>query len=319
MALRFGIYAGGLGADQHGNLTPGPPEQAEQIGAALDALHGEHPFLARGYLLYGEHIGGMREAPPDVAQYARANRKLDLVVCFRDRGSDLSGWLDYLRAQLRRFGSRLASLQVAEEANHAGPGGDGGFPAVRQAIVEGVLAAKEEVGRLGLDVRIGCNSTPIFDPAQEFWTDLGRRGGREFVDALDYVGLDFFPDVFQPIASEQLVDAVTAVLTGFRQRCLPAAGIPESTPIHITETGWPTGPGRSYARQETMLDNVVRTVDALAPTLNIDTYEHFALRDADTGRADMNLEFGLLRSDYTAKPAFARYRELIAELSSPAT
>ncbi|MFE9581975.1 hypothetical protein ACFYO1_36755 [Nocardia sp. NPDC006044] len=318
MALRFGIYAGGLGADAHGNPTPGPPEQAEQIGAALDALHGEHPFLARGYLLYGESIGDMSEAPPDVAQYARGNRKVDLVVSFRDRGSDLSGWLDYLRAQLRRFGSRLASLQVAEEANHAGPGGDGEFPAVRQAIVEGVIAAKEEVERLGLTVRIGCNSTPIFDPAQEFWTDLGRRGGRAFVDALDYVGLDFFPDVFQPVAAEQLVDAATAVLTGFRQQSLAAAGIPESTPMHVTETGWPTGPGRSYARQEAVLDSVVRTIDALAPTLNIDTYEHFALRDANTERADMNFQFGLLRSDYTPKPAFARYRELIAELSSPA-
>ncbi|MEV6561112.1 hypothetical protein AB0M22_35700 [Nocardia sp. NPDC051756] len=46
MTLRFGIYAGGLGADEHGNLMPGPPEQADRIDAALDALHGEHPFLA---------------------------------------------------------------------------------------------------------------------------------------------------------------------------------------------------------------------------------------------------------------------------------
>ncbi|MFI6997547.1 hypothetical protein [Nocardia sp. NPDC050175] len=316
MALRFGIYAGGLGADEHGNLTPGPPEQAEHITAALDALHGQHPFLARGYLLYGEDIGGTLEAPPDVAQYAGANRKVDLVVSFRERGSDLTGWLDHLRTQLRRFGSRLASLQVAEEANHAGPGGDGGYPAVRQAIVEGVLAAKEEVGRLGLDVRIGCNSTPIFDPAQEFWADLGRRGGSEFVDALDYVGLDFFPDVFRPIDSTPLADAVTAVLTGFREQSLAAAGIPESTPIHVTENGWPTGPDRPYARQEEVLDTVIRTVDTLAPTLNIDTYEHFALRDADSRRQDMNFEFGLLRSDYTPKPAFGRYRELIAALSA---
>ncbi|MFG1794573.1 hypothetical protein [Nocardia sp. NPDC049149] len=317
MALRFGIYPGGLGADEQGVITPGPPEQAERIGVALDELHGAHPFLVRGYRLYGDGAGAVREAPPKVAQYVLAHRKIDLVVCFRDSGNDLTGWLDFLRAQLREFGPQLASLQVAEEANHSGPGGDGGFPAVRQAIVDGVLAARDEVDRLGIDVLIGCNATPIFDPAQEFWTDLGRRGGSEFVAALDYVGLDFFPDVFRPIAAGQLADAVGGVLTGFREQSLTAAGIPDTTPMHVAENGWPTGPDRSYARQSEVLDTVVRTVDALAAALNITTYEHFALRDADSDRQDLNFEFGLLRSDYTPKPAFARYRELIAELSAP--
>ncbi|MET7426088.1 hypothetical protein [Dactylosporangium sp. NPDC005555] len=60
-----------------------------------------------------------------------------------------------------------------------------------RAIVEGVLAARDEVDRLGLDVLVGCNSTPVFDPAQDFWTGLGRLGGGEFRAALGYAGLDF--------------------------------------------------------------------------------------------------------------------------------
>ncbi|MGW4244692.1 hypothetical protein ACWELQ_19540, partial [Nocardia sp. NPDC004722] len=172
--------------------------------------------------------------------------------------------------------------------------------------------ARAEVDRLGLDIRIGCNSSVILDPAQEFWTDLGRRGGSEFAEALGYVGLDLFPDVFRPIQPERLEAAIAAVLTGFRSESLTAAGIPTTTPIHITENGWATGPNRSLERQAEVLETVVRIVDSLSAELNITTYEHFSLRDSYSGQGDMNLEFGLLRSDYTPKPAFDRYRELIA-------
>ncbi|MEC3919646.1 hypothetical protein [Nocardia sp. CDC160] len=315
MTLRFGIYAGGLGEDQFRRTTPGPAERSDRIADALDALHGEHPFVVRGYVQYSDALRGNREAPPRPWQYATGRRKLDLVVCFREPGQDLTGWLEFLRAQIREHGPVLTTLQIAEEPNHSGPGGDGGQPAVRQAVIEGVRAARAEVDRLGLDVRIGCNSSVILDPAQEFWTDLGRRGGSEFAHALDYVGLDFFADVFRPIPADGLEAAVTAVLTGFRRESLTAAGIPDTTPIHITENGWATGPNRSYARQAEVLESVVRVVDGLADELTITTYEHFGLRDSYSDQGDMNLEFGLLRSDYTPKPAFDRYRELIAEYS----
>ncbi|MVU83574.1 hypothetical protein GPX89_40845 [Nocardia sp. ET3-3] len=318
MTLRFGIYAGGLGEDAHREITPGPPELSDRIAAALDTLHGAHPFVVRGYIQYRDADGGHRHAPPHPWQYAAEHRKLDLVLCFREPGDDLSGWLQFLRDQIREHGPVLTSLQIAEEPNHAGPGGDGAQRAVRQAVIDGVRAARAEVDRLGLDVRIGCNSSVIIDPAQEFWTDLGRRGGSEFAEALDYVGLDLFPDVFRPIPPENLEAAITAVLTGFRRESLAAAGIPEATPVHITENGWATGPNRSYERQAEVLETVVRTVDGLSADLGITTYEHFALRDSYSDQGDMNLEFGLLRSDYTPKPAFDRYRELIAKYSTPA-
>lgn len=307
MTLTFGIYAGGLAGDGEGFITPGPPEDPDRIAAALDELK---PHLVRAYVLYSDRDPGGFAAPPDPWRL----RPLDLVVCFREPGDDLSGWLDYLRGILREHGEDLVSLQVAEEPNHAGPGGDGGFPRVRDAIVAGVLAVRDEARRLGLDLAVGCNSTPILDPEQEFWTDLGRRGGAQFVDALDYVGFDFFPDLVRPIPQPELAGAVTAVLTGFRERSLAAAGIPDTVPIHITEHGWGTGPQRPYEKQVAVLDTVVRAVDGLSAALNITTYEHFALRDADSANPDPFYQLGLLRSDYTSKPAFAAYRELIAEL-----
>ncbi|GAA2601612.1 hypothetical protein GCM10010399_35490 [Dactylosporangium fulvum] len=314
MTLLFGVYAGGLGADEHGDITPGPPEDAQRIAERLDELHGDRPFLVRGYVQYSDADGAHLEAPPAPWQHAVRGRRLDLVACFREPGDDLTGWLAFLRSVIRTHGETLATLQVGEEANHDGPGGDGGRPAVRRAIVEGVLAARDEIDRLGLDVRVGCNSTPVFDPAQEFWTGLGRLGGSEFTGALDYAGLDFFPDVFRAVPDAALTDAVRGVLHGFRHTSLAAAGVPDRTPIHVTENGWATGPDRSPERQAEVLDRVVRIVDGVSAELGITAYEHFALRDADSAVPDTMYQFGLVRSDYTPKPAFHRYGALIREL-----
>ncbi|BCY12694.1 hypothetical protein [Actinoplanes sp. L3-i22] len=315
MTLTFGIYPGGLGVTDDDTVTHGPPEDPGKITAALGTLK---PLLVRGYVHYDDATyragSPFVEAPPEPVRYATDGRRLDLVACFREPGTDLTGWLEFLREQLRLHGPRLASLQVTEEANHAGPGGDGRSPAVRDALVAGVIEAKREARRLALDVRIGCNSTLDFSPDQEFWTDLGKRGGDEFRAALDYAGLDFFPDVFRPLPADRLPAIVAGALRGFREQSLAAAGIPESVPIHVTEHGWGTGPDRSYPRQAEVLELVIGIVAENAKTLNIDTYEHFALRDADSDNPDPVFQLGLLRSDYTPKPAFETYRRLIAAL-----
>jgi hypothetical protein len=187
--------------------------------------------------------------------------------------------------------------------------------------------ARDEVDRLGVDVRVGCNSTLAFDPGQAFWTGLGRAGGGEFRDALDYVGLDFFPDVFRPVPAERFAGTVAGVLRHFRRESLGAGGIPGSVPVHVTEHGWPTGSGRPPERQAEVLETVVRAVAAAADELNIDTYEHFALRDADSRAEtdtdgavdDLMFRFGLMTSDYRPKPAYKTYQRLITELGRVST
>ncbi|MEU8659030.1 hypothetical protein [Actinoplanes philippinensis] len=315
MPLLFGLYPGGLSETADGSVTPGAADDPDRILAAFDELHGDRPFLVRGYLHYSDATPGMPQAPPDPEQYATGRRRLDLVLCFREPGDDLAGWLRFVREQIRRHAPILAKVQITEEPDNAGPGGDGGFPAVRRALIEGVLAARDEVARLGVDVLVGCNATLAFDPGQAYWTGLGRAGGDEFRNALGYVGLDFFPDVFRPIPPEEFAGTVAGVLRHFRQESLGAGGVPASVPLHITEHGWPTGAGRSPERQAEVLETVVRAV-AGAGDLGIDTYEHFALRDADSSVDDPMFRFGLMTTDYRPRPAFTTYRRLIAELSS---
>ena len=87
------------------------------------------------------------------------------------------------------------------------------------------------------EVKVGFNTTPTFGPSADFWTRIGADG-EPFVEALDYVGLDFFPDAH--------------------------------VPIHIAEHGRPTSAGRTPDRQAEVIERVVRTVHANRGRLNID-------------------------------------------------
>jgi hypothetical protein len=316
--LLFGIYPGGLTTTSGPGHTVGPPDNPELIRAALSALQPpSNPLIIRGYEHYYSGGGtGPGLTPADVTKYIGAGRKLDLVLCYHSSDGDMIGWTSFVRRMVRAFGPCLATLQVAEEPNNPDPatGGDGSSPNVRQAIIDGVVAAKDEATRGGYPVRVGFNAVVTFNPRDEFWPDIGSRATPGFLAALDYVGVDFFADVWRPIPPPDLGAAVAGLLAHFRAVNLAAGRIPPTVPLHVGENGWPTGPGRTEERQAEVVEAVVRAVHGKAIELNISAYEFFALRDADSSNPNLLYQFGLLRDDYSPKPAFAVYRRLIAEL-----
>ena len=317
--LVFGIYPGGYTGFRG---IPRTPDDPARIQEALDYLQvGDLPFLVRGYKQFTGPLAPVKadlaETPAAVECYIHNGRKLDLVLCFRQ--PDLDGWLDFIRQVIHRYSPLLSTLQITEEANvTVTEEVDGCIPQVREALVRGVIAAKQEIRRSGFDIQVGFNAAPSFDPADNFWSEIAALGGESFLDALDYVGLDFFPDVFRPLAPDgspgDIQRSVAGLLSHFRKTSMTSANIPETCPIHITENGWPTGPTRAYERQAKVLEMVVRIIYEHREQFNITHYEHFALRDADSANPDLFCQFGLLRDDYQPKPAFERYRQLIAEL-----
>lgn len=321
--LTFGIYPGGVAGTETG-LATGPPDDPARIKDALAELqNGNKTLLVRGYIHYTGALmlsaEGDIQHPENVMQYATNGRKVDLVLCFHDPGNDLAGWLNFIRGTVRRHGPQLAKIQITEEPNlYTAPGSaDGCRPNVRQALVQGVIAAKDEARRQGYDFHVGFNAVPSFDPGDDFWPDIARLGQQSFREALDYVGLDCFPDVFRPVAADgspgDLRQSVIFLLDRFRHTNLVAGEIHNSIPIHITENGWPTGTARSAERQASVIETIVHTIYEQATNYNVSHYELFALRDADSSNPDLFHQFGLLRDDYTPKPAFETYRRLIAE------
>jgi hypothetical protein len=101
-------------------------------------------------------------------------------------------------------------------------------------------------------------------------------------------------------------------------RCYAArAGIPESKPIHIEENGYPTSPSpdRSEARQVDVMKTLVQAVQDFRGTYNVSDYRWFNLRDGDSTSPNFQVRYGLLHDDYSEKPAFGVYRDLVARLS----
>jgi hypothetical protein len=310
----FGIFPGSLNASGTG-LTAGPPDDPTRIEQALSQLQPPgKPFLVRAYIHY---LGTGRVgivAPINPLQYIHGERQLDLVLCYRSHDGDLADWAGFVRRMVREHGPALAKLQLAEEPNNAVPetGGDGASPNVRQAVIEGVIAGDDEARRLGLTVNVGLNAAVTLREDDDFWPDMGHRATPAFLQALGHVGFDFFPDVWRPVPPERLGQRVEEFLRQLRTEHLALAQIPSTVPIHVSENGWATGPGKSEERQAEVIETVVRRVLALREELNITAYELFHLRDADSSELSPFHQLGVMRDDYTPKAAFDVYRRLVA-------
>ncbi|MGX1808983.1 hypothetical protein ACWIGI_24955 [Nocardia sp. NPDC055321] len=312
----FGIWPGVVAADLV-DFRPleCPPEDPAATLSALRQLQGPaSAFYVRCYRHFGANPRERPEisrAPVDPGAYAGEGRLIDLVACYQSSEPDPAGFAEFVRTAVRdvaMWGG--GKVQVGEELNMPAPQ-DGGSPGCFEAIAAGVAAAFSERERLGADVEIGVNSTGMAGP--EFWQRMAAAVGPKYLPALDYVGVDFFPDVFRRIPHEQLAGSVTYILEDFRA-VTKAAGVPGNTPVHVTETGWPTGPGRDERTQCAVLEAVAAA--ALDTDLGITAYEFFGLRDGRSD-ADWSGRFGLLRDDYSPKPAFHTVRELVACRSAP--
>jgi hypothetical protein len=233
-------------------------------------------------------------------------------------------WARFVRRVVRRFGpnERVVAIQVTNEVNLtvSPDSSDGAFDRARGALVRGVIAAADAVERNRFEhLEVGFNWFYRTDPENErsFWEHIRDRGGRRFVRAVDWIGLDAYPDTFFPPAEppgEERDGMVSAMST---LRCLARIpGIPRSVPMKVEENGWPTPPGRTYERQAGFLRNVVDAVHDFRGTYNVSDYRWFNLRDADTDDPRLAQRYGLIESDYDRKPAFGAYQRLVEQRST---
>lgn len=328
--LVFGIYPGGS-AGTTGPTGPVAPEDPAKRLAALEQLRPPGaPFVLHIYAGYTGPGGwtAQEQVGADVAQYTAAGFEVELVLTYRpaDGGTpqDVSGFEDFVRQTLGSFGSnqRFVSLQVTNEANVDGApnASDGYYGDAENALIGGVLAAQAAIRAEGFDqVKIGFNWAAAGETDETgFWSYLRTNGGPAFVKALDWVGLDVYPGTWGPPLTGSLASGTTAAINSalaeLRNLYLPLAGIPLSVPLHISESGYPTGPGRTPAMQVVAMRAAVGAVEAGRTTFNITDYRWFDLRDALSGTTDFQTQYGLMTDTYVPNPAFFAYRDLVARL-----
>lgn len=253
-------------------------------------------------------------ATPDRARpYVGDGRVVDLVAGYSSGRADPAGFAQSIRAAVREVAALGGGkLQVCEEVNAPAPQ-DGARLGCYEALASGLTAALDERDAVEADVLVGFNAAVAL-PDDPFWANVRSTVDADVLSAIDYLGLDFFPDVFRPIPPVVGVrQAVHGLVKSFRASAT-AIGIPTTVPLHITETGWPTGPTHSEEQQARTIDVVARAVFEISEEVHVDTYELFGLRDGLTSGPRMN-RFGLMRDDHTSKPSFELVKRLIAEHS----
>jgi hypothetical protein len=148
------------------------------------------------------------------------------VFAYRDPAGDVAGWAEFVAGVVETYGKGLAAIQVTGEANltHVPAAADGAFPNATQAFVEGVMAAAQAKRRSGAGAALGFAVSPEIKPAEGFWPAAGELAGGRLAKAVDYAGLDIYPDVFGPrFELHQLDGAVDWLLRSFREQALPCA------------------------------------------------------------------------------------------------
>lgn len=322
--LTFGIYPLSAAGTPFG-LAAGPADDYQKIQSALRDLRGDSKKLfSRTYLIYTKEWEAKMLANAD--RYLKSILLGDLTIGCGDWTKnhepdvELDNWLGFIRKVINRYGSHLASLQITNEPNLSFMEGSKSY--IMPALVEGVIAAKKEAQSLNLPIKIGFGSVPE-SPASvpRFWENLAKTGSSTFINSVDFVGHNFYVDVFedQPLDLKEIPAAVEQTLRHLREN-LAAAGIHASVPIRVTENGWPTGKNpvanieRSYEQQSLVLETVIRTIYHLRMEFNISHYGLFGLRDADSSKDDLFHQYGIMRDDYSPKPAYHTFKKLIQGL-----
>ena len=235
---------------------------------------------------------------------------------------DMAAWQRYVRQVVRALARNrsLVALTITNEVNFpVSPNtSDGAFKNALDAIVRGVVAARAELKRRGRpDVALGFSYAYRFLPDRDadFWRGIAARATPEFRAALDYVGVQLYPGLVYPpvLAPGQTAGDATLDAVALVRRCyMPLAKLGGGVQLWITENGYPTNLGHSEQRQVSDLTSTITDLHRYSGTLGVTDYRYFNLRDNRANGSDLFDDVGLVRADYTRKPAFRAFRALVA-------
>jgi hypothetical protein len=306
--------------------VPVTPGTRAQTLAALRRLRppGGPLVLRLNRFFWSEGRDGFRRYLRRATGYTRRGFLVELQLRYHpNTGQEgrIGRWLRFVRHVTRAFGRnpRVVALQVTNEVNFypiAPDASDSSFAGAEDALVRGVIAAHRVAERRGYrQLAIGFNWAYRTDPNREanFWGYLRDHGGERFIRSVDWVGLDAYPGTIFPPTEPPGQEGVglVAAMSQLRSCFMPIAGLGVNVPIHVEENGWPTGPGRSEAEQEAALRSMVTAASTYRGNYDVTDYRWFDLRDHNTSGENFQQHYGLLRDDYSEKPAFGAYRELI--------
>ena len=329
--IDFGITPGIAGSAGIGQ-GEAVPVDARAERAALKRLEppGRDLVLRLNRLFWDGGGRLIRKFGRRVDRYARAGLGSEIQVRYHPpegKEGSLRAWTRFVSKAVRRLGRRpsVSAFSITNEINFpVSPNtSDGSYPRALEAMVRGTVVAHRELRLLGRpEVELGFSVAWRYLPNSDakLWEDLGALATPRFRRALDYVGLQVYPGLVWPpieIPGRTAGDEIAEALTLIRQCYMPKADLGSEVDLWVSENGYPTKPVvNTEAGQAQRLVSSVESVAAHAGDLGITDYRWFNLRDNDSDGVDLFAQVGLLRDDYSEKPAFSVYREAIERLGT---
>jgi hypothetical protein len=310
----FGVYPGG-GNGEVGYVTP---PSASQIVGAVNSLRGGRPASVHLYTAWSWYSQSALDS--DIATYTGAGYSVSLTIKYSPPSGhvgDSAGFAAFVRSVVGRYASnaRVTRFVIGNEINvvNGNPSSsDGPIAGVRAATIQGVLAAHDELARSHSNAKVGTDLAVLErNTDARFMQDLASQGGPSFVSAIGFLGLNVYPGLW-PVGSGDAYGDMATYLTNARYT-LSSAGFGSGVTIEVLENGYPT---LDEQQQLNKLDGFVRAVCDNAGKLGISGYSWFDLWDANTSSTSIYDHYGLLRSDLSQKPAFARYQQTFASSCS---
>ena len=215
--LRFGI--GPLVQTGQIGPTPAPavPEhRAHRRGARATCGPADGPFVLRlNRFFWSDREAGVPALPrPRRALHATpatsSSCRCATTPTPRRRATSRA-WTAHVREVVRRFGrdprrGRAPDRQRGEHHLLEGLSSDGAYRDAREALVQGVIAAKDEAqapARATRDrLQLGLPARPR--DRDQLLAALRDRGGAAFVRSLDWIGLDAYPGTIFPPAETSI-------------------------------------------------------------------------------------------------------------------
>lgn len=310
-AIVFGVYPGGGTGETGSSVTP----SAGAVLRQLNALRGSAPFRVNLYTAWSWYDPTSLDS--EINQYSAAGFQITLTIKYSPpagHDGDAQGYAGFVTSVVQRYATNPSVYRfvIGNEINLANgnPGAsDGPFANVPAAIVRGVHAAENVLGRVGSRAQLGFDlGVGGRDNDAWFTARLAKLGGSAFVSAISFLGLNAYPSLEPDATGDHYTGMATNLINA--RAILSYAGFSSAVTIDVLENGSPT---LDESAQASMLDAYIHAVRDHATSLNISGYSWFALWDADSTSSSIYGHYGLLRSDLTAKPAFARYQRAIAD------
>ena len=289
-------------------------------------LAGKNPFIVHLYINWADYNSDHLLLSTDISAYAKNGLQIDLAIRYvptQENLGNTTAYANFVAQVVKTYAAQpaLTQSQVTNEANSPFNAGasDGAYPQAMQALVSGIESGYQAKIRYHSQVKLGFNWFYSFGQTADvqWWTDLGKLGGKRFAQDVNWVGVDDYPGTWVPStipgSGQSLANAgkndVIKALNTVRTELMPLANLNSTVQLGLSEIGWATNPPtRSLSEQSTLVKAFSEGACSVAKKDNVGFMQWFEL----IGKDKSGLAMGLMSSTFTPKPAFSAYKSIIA-------